>query len=108
VFRVSKADERSHTLITFDGQLSSESIEIVETFCQQAMSTGKPVHLFLRDVSAVDQAGRALLCRLAGKGVRLLASGIYNSYLVRTLRQAGRKVLNCSATAEEPGDEATQ
>jgi hypothetical protein len=46
---------------------------------------GKPVHLFLRDVTTVDQAGRALLERLAAKGVRLRAKGIYNSYIVQEL-----------------------
>lgn len=72
-FRVSKAEERSRT-------------------------TRKPVHLFLRDVSTVDQAGRALLCRLAAKGVRLFGSGVYTSYLVRAFNPAGTEPLDSPNT----------
>lgn len=85
MFRVSKAEERSRTIVTVDGQLSGDYIEVVETCCDQAISTGKPVDLFLRDVSTIDQAGRALLRRLAASGVRLLASGVYTSYIVQAL-----------------------
>ena len=92
MFRVSRAEEPSHTIVTIDGQLSSDTIEVVESCCDQALSTGKAVRLFLRDVSSVDRAGRALLCRLAARGVRLLASGVYTSYLVRTV----------TATPDEP------
>ena len=100
MFRVSRAEEPSHTIVTIDGQLSSDTIEVVESCCDQAISIGKPVRLFLRDVSTVDRAGRALLCRLAAKGVRLLASGVYTSYLVRTLTLAGKEPPNSSP--EEP------
>jgi ABC-type transporter Mla MlaB component len=85
MFLVSKAEEPSRTVITVDGQLAGDSIAVVETCCDLAISTGRAVHLFLRDVSTVDQAGRALLCRLAARGVRLLARGVYTSYLVRAL-----------------------
>jgi ABC-type transporter Mla MlaB component len=86
MFRVSKVDEPSRTVVTIEGQLSGDHIAAVETCCDQAILEGKPVHLFLRDVSTIDQGGRALLCRLVDKGIELLASGVYTSYLVRTLR----------------------
>jgi hypothetical protein len=86
VFRVSKEEEQSRTVITVDGQLSGDQIGVVETCCCQAMSNSKPVHLILRDVSTVDYAGRALLRRLAVKGVCVFASGVYTSYLVQSLR----------------------
>jgi len=70
--------------VTVDGQLSGDSIEVVETCCDQAESNGKPVQLFLRDVTTIDQAGRTLLARLAARGIRLIASGVYTSYLVQT------------------------
>lgn len=108
MFRVSKAEERSHTIVTVDGQLSSDYIEVVETCCDQAISTGKAVHFFLRDVTTVDQAGRALLCRLAAKGVRLLASGVYTSYLVQAVSPAGTEPLTSSMVAGTPGGEATR
>ena len=46
---------------------------------------GRPVQLYLRDVTSVDQAGQKLLSRLAAKGVHLAASGVYTSYLVQAL-----------------------
>jgi len=97
VFRVSRADEPSRTIITIDGQLAGESVKVVEICCEKALSKGKPVHFFLRDVLTVDQGGRALLCRLAAKGVRLLARGVYTSYLVRALKPGGTERLNPGA-----------
>jgi len=85
MFRITKAEERSKTILTIDGQLSGESIATVETCCNQACSDGKPVQLYLRDVTSVDQAGQNLLSRLAAKGVHLAASGVYTSYLVQAL-----------------------
>lgn len=105
MFRVSKAEELSRTLITVEGQLSGESIEVIESCCAQAMSNGKPVHLFLRDVSTVNQAGRTLLCRLAARGVRLLGSGVYTSYLVEGVSRDSTQ-LDSSIDAGGPAREA--
>ena len=105
MFRVSRADEPSRTIITIDGQLSGESMKVVEICCEKAISRGKPVLVFLRDVLTVDQGGRALLRRLAAKGIRLLASGVYTAYLVRTLDPAGAEALP-SSIAAPPGGEA--
>jgi hypothetical protein len=55
---------------------------------------GKRVDVILRDVSEVDNAGRALLSRLAAAGCGLHASGVYNSYIVRTLQSATAKTGN--------------
>lgn len=72
-------------MLTVDGQLSGDSIDVVETCCAQARSCGKAVQVFLRDVTGVDQSGRMLLTRLAAKGVDLVATGVYTSYLVQEL-----------------------
>jgi hypothetical protein len=88
MIRVTKTEEQSGTIVTIDGQLSGESIAVVETCCNQAKSNGKPVQLFLRDVATVDQAGRLLLSRLAAKGIRLDARGVYTSYLVQSVTSA--------------------
>jgi hypothetical protein len=72
-----------------DGELSGDCLEPVETSCIQAISEGKPVHLYLRSVSAIDERGRALLRDLAAKGVGLRASGLYNSYIVGEIHSAG-------------------
>ena len=44
------------------------------------------VHLHLRDITAVDEAGKDLLRRLLANGVRLVASGVYTSYLMQSFR----------------------
>lgn len=90
VLRVTKAEGRARTIITVEGQLLSDYVEVVETCCDQAQSKGKRVHLFLRDVATIDEAGRTLLSRLAAKGVRLLGWGVYTSYLIRALNPAGK------------------
>jgi hypothetical protein len=38
--------------------------------------------LYLRDVSTIDESGRALLGRLSAKGINLKAAGLYSSYVV--------------------------
>lgn len=77
MLRVTKADEPSRTIVTIDGQFTGDRIEVVGTCCDQAISAGKPVFLFLRNVTSVEPAGYNLLRRLAGKGVHLLAGSAY-------------------------------
>lgn len=91
MLRASKVEEEWYVLITVDGQLSAEYVEVVAQCCEQAGAGGKPVHLLLRDVSLVDHSGRRLLQRLAAKGVCLRANGVYNSHLIRECRpESGR------------------
>ena len=85
MIRVTKTEEQSRTIITIDGQLSGDSVAVVDACCKLAKPNGKPVELFLRDVTTVDQTGQILLSRLAAKGVRLVARGVYTSYLVQSL-----------------------
>ncbi|MGE5644603.1 MAG: hypothetical protein ACM336_02305 [Acidobacteriota bacterium] len=82
---VTTGEERGRTTITVDGCLSAEDARVLEACCLQALTRGAPVDLFLRDVAAVDPSGREMLCRMASRGVHLLASGVYTSYLVREL-----------------------
>ena len=82
MIRIITADEPTHTEIIVDGQLSGECAELVETCCRQAIGNGKPVQLYLRDVSSIDESGRALLGRLSTKGISLKAAGLYSSYVV--------------------------
>jgi hypothetical protein len=73
-----------------EGELSGECVDAVETCATQATAQRRPIRLFLRDVSSIDESGRALLARLAAKGVRLRAAGVYCSYIVaRISRSAG-------------------
>jgi ABC-type transporter Mla MlaB component len=89
MIRVTKSEERERTIITLEGQLSADYVEAVEICCNQAVSKGKPIDVFLHDVLTIDKSGRALLARLAAQGIRLLATGIYTSYIVRSLMPIG-------------------
>jgi ABC-type transporter Mla MlaB component len=90
VFRLDEKFGQERTRFAIDGEISRECVEVIETSCDQAMASGKSVDLFLRDVMSVDESGRTLLCRLAAKGVHLLANGVYASYLVEAAnRSAG-------------------
>lgn len=89
MIRVTKSEERERTIVTLEGQLSADYIEAVEICCNQAVSKGKPIDVFLHNILTIDESGRALLSRLAAKGFRLLATGIYTSYIVRALMLAG-------------------
>jgi len=106
MIRVTKNEEQSRSIVTVDGDLSGEHIAVVETCCNQARSGGKPVWLFLRDCTTVDQVGRMLLGRLAAKGVRLLASGVYTSYLVQALNRVETAPRNSPVRAERGVAEA--
>jgi anti-anti-sigma regulatory factor len=85
MIRVTTTEEPARTVVTIDGELSSTSVAVVEDLCKEAESKGKPVELFLRDVTTVDHSGKTLLRRLAAKGVLLVARGVYTSYLVQSL-----------------------
>lgn len=82
MIQVTKTEEESRTLITIDGELSSESVAAVDVSYRQAERDRKPVHLYLRDVTIVDKSGIALLRQLAANGVHLRARGVYTSYLI--------------------------
>ena len=87
VFRIDKEFGEQRVRLTVSGEISSECVEVLETCCEQTIKDGKAVHLVL-DVTSIDESGRALLRRLAAKGVRMFAKGVYHSYLVDTIRRA--------------------
>jgi hypothetical protein len=101
MIRVIRTEERLRTVITVDGQLSGDAIAVVESCCIQAEPNGKPVQLYLRDVTTVDQTGRMLLSRLAAQGVHLAANGVYISYLVRELSLNGKQSLSSKRNGPE-------
>jgi predicted RNA polymerase sigma factor len=90
VFRLDKKVAGEEMNVAIDGQLSADSIDLVETCCDEALADGKRIDLVLRDVRSVDESGQALLRRLAAKGVHLIGNGVYTSYLVRSLKPAGQ------------------
>ena len=99
MIRVTKSEKAKRTIFAIDGQLSGNYIEVVETCCNQAVLEGKPVDFFIQDVLAIDESGRALLSRLVAKGIRLLATGLYTSYVVRTLVAGGSRASGSPSAA---------
>jgi hypothetical protein len=76
MIRVAKSQGGERTIITIDGQLSGDYIDIVETCCNQAFRKEGRSMFSLCDVLTIDKFGRALLMRLAAKDMRLLATGM--------------------------------
>ena len=92
MIRIWSTHEPSATTIIVDGRLVGDYVDSVQACVDQAMSEQR-IHLFLRDVSHIDEAGRALLVRLAAKGVVLSASGLYSSYVVAEITRQSEKKL---------------
>jgi anti-anti-sigma regulatory factor len=88
MIRIMTADEAGNTTITVDGTLSGEDVEHVKAWCTEALSNGRPVRLYLRDVSAIDEGGRRMLQHLAAAGVGLMAKGVYSAYIVDEIQSA--------------------
>ena len=74
--------------IAIDGQLIGEYVNGVETTIREALEQHQDVHLFLRNISHIDETGHWLLARLAGQGVELSAAGLYSSYVVAEIQRA--------------------
>ena len=100
MIRILTTNEPSAVTITIDGQLMGDYVDAVETSVNEAIKERRPVHLFLRDVSPIDEHGRNLLWRLATKGVELSASGVYSRYIVA---EAGSKRAGRSGTMPTNG-----
>jgi hypothetical protein len=84
-----QADNKSGGItIAIDGQLIGEYIAEVEASIRKSMEQYKEVHLFLRNVSNIDEKGHELLCRLAALGVELSATGLYSSHVVTQVQLA--------------------
>ncbi len=82
MIRIFTSDEPGAIKLTVDGQLTADYLAAVETSIDEAIGQLRPVHLFLRNVSNIDEDGRMLLYRAAAKGVALSASGVYSSFVV--------------------------
>lgn len=88
MIRIQTANNPGGITIAIDGQLAGEYVEEVETSIRKAIEQHKDVHLFLRDVSHIDESGHSLLSRLAAQGVELSAAGLYSSYVVTQIQRA--------------------
>ena len=88
MIRIQAAVNLGGTTITIDGQLIGEYVAEVEASIRKSREQYKDVHLFLRNVSNIDEKGHALLSRLAAQGVELSATGLYSSHVVSQLQLA--------------------
>jgi hypothetical protein len=88
MIRIQTANDRRGTTIALDGQLVGEYVGEVEASIQKASEQRKNVHLFLRDVSHIDETGHSLLSRVAAQGVELSAAGLYSSYVISQIQGA--------------------
>jgi hypothetical protein len=86
--RIMTATEPLITTVTVDGRVGGEYVQAIDTCVRQAIARGRPVHLFLRDVSSIDEGGQRLLARLAANGVQLSANGVYTSYIVAEISRS--------------------
>lgn len=97
MIRIWTTNEARAITVTVDGRLVGEYVDAVTRAVDEAIKAGRPVHLFLRDVSHVDEGGRKLLSRLAGQGVELSASGVYISYVVEEAGGARKEKRKCGS-----------
>ena len=106
MIRVMTVTKPHTTTVTVDGEVAAEYVEAIDTCVKQAIGKGRPVHLFLRDVSKIDETGQALLEQLAANGVHLSANGVYIAYIVaeisRSAAAGNRRFGSGNAVAEIP------
>lgn len=88
MIRIMTATKPRTTTVTVDGELTGEYLEAIGACVKQAIGKGRPVRLFLRDVSRIDGVGRGFLARLAADGVHLRANGVYSSYVVAEISRS--------------------
>lgn len=88
MIRIQAANNPGGITIVIDGQLIGEYIAEVEASIRQSLEQYKDVHLFLRNVSHIDETGHALLSRLAAQGMELSATGLYSSHVITQVRLA--------------------
>jgi hypothetical protein len=87
VFRIDRENDELRTRLSVAGSISAECVDLLESYCEQALKDGKTVDFVLTDVTTIDDAGHALLYRLTKRGVRLSARGLYHAYLIESIRQ---------------------
>ena len=90
MIRIQTSTDSQGVRIVIDGQLAGDDMLQIEASLRSAVDPHKPVSLFLRDVSHIDDAGRSLLSRLARNGVKLTASGVYSSFVVDEIRRGAK------------------
>jgi hypothetical protein len=97
MFSVTKSEVGKRTILTIDGQLSGDYIEVVEICCNQAESEGNPIDVFLRNVSTIDESRR--LHRLGTDYLEARCSSVFMTrlhrcfWLIESLRTSNKLLL---------------
>ena len=88
MIRIQAAINPRGITLAVDGQVTREYVAEIEASIRKSTEQYKEVHVFLRDVSHIDEKGHALLSRLADLGVELSAAGLYCSHVVAQVQLA--------------------
>jgi len=88
MIRIQADNKPGGITIAIDGHLIGEYVTEVEESIRTSLERYNDVHLFLRNVSHIDEMGHALLSRLAAQGVQLSATGLYSSHVVAEVQLA--------------------
>ena len=88
MIRIQATHNAGGVTLALDGQLTAEYVAEVESSIRESMEQSNDVHLFLRNVSHIDETGHVLLSRLASQGVELSATGLYSSHVVNQVQLA--------------------
>ncbi|MCC7123456.1 MAG: hypothetical protein IT178_01305 [Acidobacteria bacterium] len=103
VLRITLQPDTDAVRLVLEGRLADAWVSEAEATWRhaQAIRHGRSVEVDLRDVLAVDDAGRALLGRMAQAGARLLACGCAMREMVREVADAAPVVRELRTEGEE-------
>ena len=86
MFRIIQVPTSSGIILNIDGQLTREYAQFADEYCSALLGEGIQLNVVLRDVSVVDEVGKAFLAGLASQGVHIRANGVYMTYLLDEIR----------------------
>ncbi len=89
MLRITRTDHPRHILLVIEGKLAGDNVGVIASTCEEALSTGAAVTVFLKDITGIDVSGQECLKRLAQTRARVRALGIYSRFLVRRLLNDG-------------------
>ncbi len=87
MLRLGHTKYSTHQMITIEGRLARDYVQLVEECCAQILMAGDRLELHLKDIIGIDAEGRSLLSRLIRKGVQLRADGIYTKHILEELKK---------------------
>jgi hypothetical protein len=86
VFRLNRANKDNGICLIIEGELKSESVEIAELACSEALTNYSHVTVLVKNVTEIDADGYAFLKRLIKTKAQVQAIGIFSEYVVKGLQ----------------------